>query len=55
MRRHQALFTVLALAALIVSLVVAVPGAIRAAETPRRGGVLLAAIGADAPSLDAHQ
>ncbi|MGH7347168.1 MAG: ABC transporter substrate-binding protein, partial [Candidatus Rokuibacteriota bacterium] len=24
-------------------------------ETPRRGGVLLAAIGADAPSLDAHQ
>src|SRR6266852_7006124 len=27
----------------------------RAAETPRRGGVLLAAIGADAPSLDPHQ
>ena len=26
-----------------------------AAETPRRGGVLLAAIGADAPSLDPHQ
>ena len=25
------------------------------AETPRRGGVLLAAIGADAPSLDPHQ
>src|SRR5262245_62374093 len=24
-------------------------------ETPRRGGVLLAAIGADAPSLDPHQ
>jgi len=24
-------------------------------ETPRRGGVLLAVIGADAPSLDAHQ
>src|SRR4029450_161664 len=27
----------------------------RAAETPRRGGVLLAAIAADAPSLDPHQ
>jgi peptide/nickel transport system substrate-binding protein len=26
-----------------------------AAETPRRGGVLLAAIGADPPSLDSHQ
>src|SRR4029077_14813400 len=24
-------------------------------ETPRRGGILLAAIGADAPSLDPHQ
>src|SRR5207249_3331010 len=27
----------------------------RAADTPRRGGVLLAVIGADAPSLDCHQ
>src|SRR5437870_5795664 len=27
----------------------------RAADTPRRGGVLLAAIAADAPSLDPHQ
>src|SRR5499433_4038254 len=26
-----------------------------AAQTPRRGGVLLAAIAADAPSLDPHQ
>src|SRR5262245_19803695 len=26
-----------------------------AADTPRRGGVLLAVIGADPPSLDAHQ
>src|SRR6266498_682828 len=50
MRRHRALFTVLVLAVL-GSLVVAVP----AAETPRRGGILLAAIGADAPSLDPHQ
>src|SRR5213593_4200789 len=55
MRRHRALFTVLVLAVLIGSLVVAVPAAVQAAETPRRGGVLLAAIGADAPSLDPHQ
>src|SRR5881296_4384384 len=55
MRRHRALFTVLVLAVLIGSLVVAVPAAVQAAETPRRGGILLAAIGADAPSLDPHQ
>ncbi|HXJ84789.1 MAG TPA: ABC transporter substrate-binding protein [Candidatus Methylomirabilis sp.] len=30
-------------------------GASHAAETPRRGGVLLAVIGADPPSLDPHQ
>ena len=29
--------------------------AVPAADTPRRGGVLLAVIGADAPSLDPHQ
>src|SRR5881296_4532100 len=55
MRHHRALFTVLVLAVLIGSLVVAVPAAVQAAETPRRGGILLAAIGADAPSLDPHQ
>ena len=33
----------------------AMPAAVEAQETPRRGGVLLAAIGADAPSLDPHQ
>jgi peptide/nickel transport system substrate-binding protein len=54
-RRHRTLFTVIALAVLISSLVVAAPAAVQAAETPRRGGVLLAAIGADAPSLDIHQ
>src|SRR6266850_6314343 len=27
----------------------------QAADTPRRGGILLAVIGADPPSLDAHQ
>jgi peptide/nickel transport system substrate-binding protein len=52
MRHHRALFTALALAVLIGALV---PAAVQAAETPRRGGVLLAAIGADAPSLDPHQ
>jgi peptide/nickel transport system substrate-binding protein len=42
-------------ALLVVSLVALLPGAILAAETPRKGGVLLAVIGADPPSLDAHQ
>jgi peptide/nickel transport system substrate-binding protein len=37
------------------SLAVAIPSDVGAAETPRRGGVLLAVIGADAPSLDPHQ
>src|SRR5438034_5674866 len=49
MRRYPAV------AVLIGALVVAVPGALGAAETPRRGGVLLAVIGADAPGLDPHQ
>src|SRR5262249_31361055 len=48
MRRRPALVIVLTLAVLI-------PAALPAAEAPRRGGILLAAIGADAPSLDAHQ
>jgi hypothetical protein len=43
------LFTLLLIGAL------ASPTAAPAAETPRRGGVLLAVIGADAPSLDPHQ
>src|SRR6267142_2688715 len=55
MRRHRTLVTGLALAVLIGSQVVAVPAAVQAAEAPRRGGVLLAAIAADAPSLDPHQ
>ena len=54
-RRHRTLFTALALAVLVGSLVVAAPAAVQAAETPRRGGVLLAVIGADPPSLDPHQ
>jgi peptide/nickel transport system substrate-binding protein len=54
-RRHRILLTVLALAVLVGSLVAATRAAAQAPETPRRGGVLLAAIGADAPSLDPHQ
>ncbi|MBI1846682.1 MAG: ABC transporter substrate-binding protein [Candidatus Rokubacteria bacterium] len=45
----------LALAALIGSLVATSPAAVQAADTPRRGGILLAAIAAAAPSLDPHQ
>src|SRR5262245_16892223 len=33
----------------------AAPAAVRAADTPRHGGILLAVIGADPPSLDPHQ
>jgi ABC-type oligopeptide transport system substrate-binding subunit len=43
------------LLALLASAVLSAPADLRAAETPRRGGVLLAVIGADAPSLDPHQ
>src|SRR5262244_1575669 len=45
----------LALTLLIGILIITVPAALRAADTPRRGGVLLAALAADAPSLDPHQ
>jgi len=51
----RTLFTVVAIGVLLGFLVAAVPAAVAAEETPRRGGVLLAAIGADAPSLDPHQ
>jgi hypothetical protein len=47
------LFTAVLLAFMASSVVlVAVPTELQAAETPRRGGVLLAVIGADPPSLD---
>ena len=49
----QGIFVVVAL--LTALLAAATPVVVSAAETPRRGGVLLAAIAADAPSLDAHQ
>jgi peptide/nickel transport system substrate-binding protein len=53
--RHRALCVVAVLACLVGSLVVAIPAAAPAAESPRHGGVLLAVIGADPPSLDPHQ
>ena len=40
---------------LIAALVTPVADTRAAGETPRRGGILLAAIAADAPSLDPHQ
>src|SRR4029453_5887137 len=51
MRRHLAPLIVLALIVLVGGLAGLAP----AAETPRRGGVLLAALGAEPPSLDPHQ
>ena len=49
--------TLVAIVTLVVlaASVVATRVAVQAAETPRRGGVLLAVIGADPPSLDPHQ
>ena len=51
----MAFFSAMILALLTGSLVVATPGPAAAADTPRRGGVLLAVIAADPPSLDRHQ
>ena len=44
-----------ALLMLLAATALLLPGAAGAADTPRRGGVLLAVIGADPPSLDPHQ
>src|SRR5262245_1007374 len=55
MRRHLTIVAAVGLCVLIGSLVSAVPAASQTSATPRRGGVLLAAIAADAPSLDPHQ
>jgi len=54
-RRRPTLFTTGLLATLIAAAVLAAPARVQAADTPRRGGVLLAAIGAEPPSLDPHQ
>jgi peptide/nickel transport system substrate-binding protein len=55
LRRRRMLVLVVTLAALSGAALAAPVPAAQAAETPRQGGVLLAAIGADAPSLDPHQ
>ncbi|HEY7434029.1 MAG TPA: ABC transporter substrate-binding protein [Methylomirabilota bacterium] len=54
-RRRPLFVSLVVIALLLGSLVAWGPGAVEAAETPRRGGVLLAVIGADPPSLDPHQ
>jgi len=54
-RRQGTLVTFVLLVVLVASVVVATRTAAEAAETPRRGGILLAVIGADPPSLDPHQ
>src|SRR5947209_12165585 len=53
MRSHRTL--VAFAAAVSIAILVAPAPPARAADTPRRSGVLLAAIAADAPSLDPHQ
>ncbi len=50
--RHHPTLSIIVALALLVGLM---PAAVQAAETPRRGGVLLAVIGAEPPSLDPHQ
>ncbi len=54
-RRHPMRFTVVAFALLVLSALAAIPAAVQSADAPRRGGVLLAAIAAEPPSLDPHQ
>jgi peptide/nickel transport system substrate-binding protein len=52
-RRHPTFVSVVTFTSAVGCL--AVLAAAQSPDTPRRGGVLLAAIGADAPSLDPHQ
>jgi peptide/nickel transport system substrate-binding protein len=53
--RHRTLRTIAALALLVAAAGVATRATVQAAETPRRGGILLATIAAEPPSLDPHQ
>src|SRR5512144_433572 len=55
MSRHETLFTTVLIAFLIAGVVLAGPAGLQAADTPHRGGVLLAVIAAEPPSLDPHQ
>jgi peptide/nickel transport system substrate-binding protein len=54
-RRHRTWLTALILTLALGAAIAATTSAAQAADTPRRGGVLLAVIGADPPSLDPHQ
>ena len=54
-RHRPLLVSLVALTLLLGTFAVTGPGPATAADTPRRGGVLLAVIGADPPSLDPHQ
>src|SRR5712692_6153606 len=54
-RRHAPMFRVVFAILLLGALVVGMAPAAPTTEPPRRGGVLLAVIGADPPSLDPHQ
>jgi len=54
-RRRRTLSKSVALVLLAGALIALLPAGLHAADTPRRGGILLAVIGADPPSLDAHQ
>ena len=54
-RRHRTMLAVVLPAVLGAAALLSVPSVGQAVDTPRRGGVLLAVIGADPPSLDPHQ
>src|SRR5262245_18908507 len=54
-RCYRMVLTALVATLLAPLLLAAFPGTVPAAETPRKGGVLLAVIGADPPRLDPHQ
>ena len=54
-RRHPMRFTVVGLALVVLSALAAIPAAVQSADAPRRGGILLAALAAEPPSLDPHQ
>jgi peptide/nickel transport system substrate-binding protein len=54
-RRHRTALVAALLALLATAAVLSAASVATAADTPRRGGVLLAVIGADPPSLDPHQ
>jgi peptide/nickel transport system substrate-binding protein len=53
--RRRSLFTIALLVLLLLPVDAGMSTRVQAAETPRRGGILLAVIGAEPPSLDPHQ